>query len=148
MPFFFKSRNTLEGTPITSFSPRCLHLKHLFCLFLSSHFLKLIFIVVLLLYNAVLVSTAQQSESAIHIRISPLFWFSFPIRSPQSTDCYTIVYHYLPTFFRKFILHPANQVSSGASDTFLRLTAALGNQPWPIKDHTQITGSVQSGHIL
>ena len=44
--FFFKSRNTLEGTPVTSFSPRCLHLKHLFCLFLSSHFLKLIFIVV------------------------------------------------------------------------------------------------------
>ena len=33
-----------------------------------------------------LVSTVQQSESAIHIHISPLFWISFPLRSPQSTE--------------------------------------------------------------
>ena len=35
-----------------------------------------------MLYCAVLVSTVQQSESTIHI--SPLFWISFPFRSPQT----------------------------------------------------------------
>ena len=38
-------------------------------------FFKLIFIGVELLYNIVLVSTVQQSESAIRIHISPLFGF-------------------------------------------------------------------------
>ena len=41
-----------------------------------------------------LVSTAQQSESVLHIHISPLFWISFPFRSPRSTEwsspCYTV----------------------------------------------------------
>ena len=41
-------------------------------------FLSWFFIVVQLLYNVVLVSAVQLSESAIHIRISPLFWISFP----------------------------------------------------------------------
>ena len=45
-----------------------------------------IFIGVYLLYNVVLVSTVQQSESAIRIHIAPLFWISFPFRSPQSTE--------------------------------------------------------------
>ena len=31
------------------------------------------------------VSTVQQSESAIHTQISPLFWIPFSFRSPQST---------------------------------------------------------------
>ena len=39
-----------------------------------------------MLYNGVLVSAVQQSESAIRIHISPLFWISFPFRSPQSTE--------------------------------------------------------------
>ena len=43
-----------------------------FCLFVLFHFL--IFTGVQLLYNIVLVSTVQQSESAICIPISPLFW--------------------------------------------------------------------------
>ena len=43
-----------------------------------------IFIGVELLYTAVSVSAVQQSESAIRIHISPLFWISFPLRSPQS----------------------------------------------------------------
>ena len=38
------------------------------------------------LYNAVLVSTIQQSDSAVHRHMSPLFWISFPCRSPQSTE--------------------------------------------------------------
>ena len=60
-------------------------------------FFKFIFIGLELLYNAVLVSTVQQSESAVHIHISPLFWLSFPFRSPQSTEqsslCYTVGSH-------------------------------------------------------
>ena len=31
-------------------------------------------------------SATQQSESAKHTHISPLFWISFPFRSPQSTE--------------------------------------------------------------
>ena len=34
-----------------------------------------------LLYNVVLVSAVQISESARHIHISPTFWISFPCRS-------------------------------------------------------------------
>ena len=39
-----------------------------------------------LLYNTVLVSTIQQSESAVCIHISPLFWISCLFRSPQSAE--------------------------------------------------------------
>ena len=39
-----------------------------------------------LLFNVMLVSTVQQSESALRIHTSPLFWISFPFRSPQSTE--------------------------------------------------------------
>ena len=39
-----------------------------------------------LLYNVVFYSAVQQSESAIHIRRSPLFWISFSFRSPESTE--------------------------------------------------------------
>ena len=49
-------------------------------------FLKLIFTGVQLLFNVVLISAVQQSESAIHIHISPLFWISSPFRSAQSTE--------------------------------------------------------------
>ena len=51
-----------------------------------SAFLKLIFIGVQLLYNVMLVSALQKTESDIHIHISPLFWISFPFRSPQNTE--------------------------------------------------------------
>ena len=47
---------------------------------------KLIFIEVWLLYDIALVLTLQQSEPAIPIHISPLFWTSFPFRSPQGTE--------------------------------------------------------------
>ena len=67
---------------------------------------KLIFIGVQLLYNVVLVSTVQQSESAICVHISALFWISFPFRSPQSTEesslgC-TVGSHELPRLHRVF----------------------------------------------
>ena len=39
-----------------------------------------------LLYNIVLVYTVQQSESAICIHTSPLFWISLSFKSPQSTE--------------------------------------------------------------
>ena len=48
-----------------------------------------------LLYNVVLISTVQQSESAVLIPVSPLFWISFPFGSLQSVEesslCYTQV---------------------------------------------------------
>ena len=51
------------------------------------HFLKkFIFIGVELLCNVVFVSTVQQNESAIHLHISPPFWTSFLLRSPQSFE--------------------------------------------------------------
>ena len=37
-------------------------------------------------YNVVLTSVVLQSESTMHIHISPLFWISFPFRPPQSTE--------------------------------------------------------------
>ena len=63
----------------------------------------LIFIGVQLLYNVVLVSAVQPSESVIHIHISPLFWISFPFRSPQSTEqsslCYAVGSHQLSILY-------------------------------------------------
>ena len=50
-------------------------------MFSSMSFLKLIFIGIYLLYSVVLISTIQQSESAIHIHLSLLFWISFPFSS-------------------------------------------------------------------
>ena len=43
--------------------------------------LKLIFTGVQLLFNVVLISAVQQSEPAMHIHVSPLFWISSPFRS-------------------------------------------------------------------
>ena len=49
-------------------------------------------------HNAVFVSAAQQSESALCTHVSPLFWSSFPFRSPQSTEqsslCCIVGSHY------------------------------------------------------
>ena len=39
-----------------------------------------------LLDNVVLVSTIQDSESSIHMHISPVSWISFPLSSPQSAE--------------------------------------------------------------
>ena len=45
-----------------------------------------------LLYNVMLISTVQQSESAMCIHISPLFRISFPFRSPQSIVVFRVLY--------------------------------------------------------
>ena len=61
-----------------------------------------IFIGVQLLYNSVLVSAAQQSESSIYMYI-PSFFISLPVRSPQSIEqsslSYTVGSHQL--FYRQ-----------------------------------------------
>ena len=49
-------------------------------------FQKLIFIGIQLICNIMLLSSVQQSESAIHTHISPPFWISFPFGSPQSVE--------------------------------------------------------------
>ena len=50
-----------------------------------------------------LISTVQQSESAICIYISPLFWISFSFRSPQSPEpgslSYTVASHSLSILY-------------------------------------------------
>ena len=53
------------------------------------YLLKLIFIGVQLRYNVVLVSIIQQSESAIHIQISPLLWDFLPIQVKHMERCST-----------------------------------------------------------
>ena len=60
-------------------------------IFLFGCFLKLIFIGVLLLCNAVLVSVVQQSESAIHIHISSLYWISFSVHHRASSE-FSVLY--------------------------------------------------------
>ena len=75
-------------------------------------FIYLFFLIgVQLLYNVVLVSAVQQSESAVCIHISPLSWTylpsphprippSHPSRSPQSTELSSV--HYTAVFWGFF----------------------------------------------
>ena len=67
------------------------------------YFIYLFLIGVELLYNVVLVSAVQQSESAICILISPLSGISFPFRSSWSTEksslCYTAGSHQLSILY-------------------------------------------------
>ena len=50
-----------------------------------------------LLYNVVLVSAVQQSESVTCVHVPLLPWISFPFKSAQSTEwsslCYTVDSH-------------------------------------------------------
>ena len=58
-------------------------------------------------FTMLLVSALQQRESAIHIRISPHFWISFPFRSPQSTEFPVLYSRFsLVTYF----IHSINSV--------------------------------------
>ena len=83
--------------------------------FISKHF----FIGVQLLYNVVLISTVQQSESAICIHISSLFWISFPFRSPQRTEqsslCYTVGFHQLSILYIVSIVYICQSQSPNLS---------------------------------
>ena len=82
-------------------------------------FLKLIFIGVLLLYNVKLDSAVQQTESVIHIHIPPLFWISFPFRSPQSIEqrslCYTVCSHQLSILYIVLIVYICQSQSPNSS---------------------------------
>ena len=82
-----------------------------FCFFLFHFpfFFKLIFIGVQLLYNVVLVSTVQQSESAIRIHISPLFSDFLPI---QVTTEHSVEFPELYSRFSlvTYFIHSINNV--------------------------------------
>ena len=56
-----------------------------------------------LLYNAVLVSDVQQSEPALRLPTSPLFWMSYRFRSLHRIEyrslCNTVGSHYLIIYF-------------------------------------------------
>ena len=60
-----------------------------------------------MIYNVVLVSGVQQSDSVIHTHISILFQILFPYRLLQSTGesslCYTVGPHWLSILFYLFI---------------------------------------------
>ena len=71
---------------VPDFNGTSVKISSLSIMFAVGFFFFLIFFGVELLYNIVLVSTVQQSESAIYIHISPLFWISFAFRSPESTE--------------------------------------------------------------
>ena len=68
-----------------------------------------------------LVSTVQQSESAIRIHISPLFQISFPFRSPQSTEqgsrCYTVGSHQLSILYIVSTVYMCQSPSPNSSHT-------------------------------
>ena len=61
----------------------------------------------------------QQNESVIHIHISPLFWISFPLRSPQSTEqsslCYTVGSHQLSILYIVSIVYISQSQSPNLS---------------------------------
>ena len=67
----------------------------------EKHFL--IFIGIKSLYNAMLVSNVEHSESVIHIHEPSLFGISFPFRSPQKIEtsslCHTIDSHSLSILY-------------------------------------------------
>ena len=64
----------------------CLHLLDLLTVLCAKlPVFVLIFIGVKWLYTVMLASTIRQSESAVCVYTSPVFWISFPFRSPLST---------------------------------------------------------------
>ena len=96
-----------------------------------------------LLYNAVLVSAVQQSESAIYVHIYPLFWVSFPFRSPQSTEqsswCYAwfsailISPSYLYLSCQRGLLQGSWVPKSQVIPVFLHLPHTWAHCPHPLQ---------------
>ena len=90
LAFYFTYGSIYMSTSLFPFispfpSPLCPHVCSIhLCLYIG----------VWLIYNVVLVSTIQQSESIIHIHISTLFQILFPNRLLQSIEqsslCYTV----------------------------------------------------------
>ena len=97
--------------------------------FLLSNFFNLIFIGIQLIYNVVLVSGVQQSESIIHIPISTHFQILFPYRALQSTEqsslCYTVGSYYLS------ILHTVVCICQSQSPNL----SLLPPPPFPLGNH-------------
>ena len=87
--------------------------------FFTKMFVLLCFLFCFVFYNVVLVSAVQRSESAICIHISPLFWISFPLRSPQSTEqsslCYTVCCHQLSILYIVVYIRQSQSRSSSHS---------------------------------
>ena len=82
-----------------------------------------IFIGVQLLYNVVLLSAVQQSESAICVPISPLLGISFPFKSPQSIE--QVLINYL--FYTQQQWHPTPVLLPGKSHG---RRSMVGCSPW------------------
>ena len=105
-------------------------------------FFFLICIGVQLIYNVVLVSTVQQSESATRICISPLFCISFPFRSPQSTEqsflCYTVGSHQLSILYIESIVYICQSQSPNSSH----------HSPLPIGNHQFVLYICESVSVL
>ena len=113
--YFLIAFYSLAHSPLTSGNHVIVLMCSLFVCLLCMLFLKLIFIGVQLLYNVVLISTVQQSESVIRIHISPLFGISFPFRSPQSTEqsslSYTVGSHQLSILYIVSVVYMSIPIS-------------------------------------
>ena len=103
------------------------------CLKQRIYFLKH-FIGVQFLYNDVLFSAVQQSESVIRIHISPFFQISFPFRSPQSIQssslCYTAGSHQLSILYIVVYICQSQSPNSSKQDIFNQWIIML---PIPLK---------------
>ena len=92
-------------------------------------YIKLFFIRVQLLYNIVLVSIVQQNEITVCSHISPLFWISFPFRSPRSTVqnslCYKAGSHQLSIFYITVYICQSQSTRSSHPPVALLFTSAL-----------------------
>ena len=93
---------------------------------LSQHFFL---IGVQLIYNVVLISAVQQSDSVIHMHISTPFQFLFPYRSLQSTEqsslCYRGIFIY-NSVYMSFILYIMVCICQ-SQYLFLRILQTLTN---------------------
>ena len=100
----------LQHTRLSCPSPNVITIFYIF--FITRKMLILFFLIfigVQLLYNVMLVSTVQQSETDVCLHISPIFWISLPFRSPQSTEqsslCYTLCSRQLSTLYIELIVY-------------------------------------------
>ena len=99
-----------------------------------------------MLYNVMLVSAIQQSESIIHKHVSPLFLISFQFRSPQSIE-FPVVYSRFSLVV--YFIHERESVSHTVTSDSLQPHGLLPARllcPWnsPGKN----TGSLLQGIFL
>ena len=82
------------------------------------------------------VSTVQQSESATYIHICPLFWISFPSRSPESTR--------VPWALRRFslVLRVIHSIS-GVYIVYLKHSYTRASQVFPFPSKPTITNQIR-----